>query len=477
MHISCSNQECCGTVTINEEQLAYCGMSFVAFPLLCAALGQGSNWSDLLRNYNDTREWAGELLKAKLYIKKSNPSGSIFYCDTCNKSISQKYIFKQIEKNISGSLNVDLYQFKKVVEQVLSDEGDLIENSINSLLEHIQYPHQHQEFLEPTTIKHRNSYSYSKPHDKSQSSVKLILKATVILAFILISTFLTNNIIIQGWLSDNGCEPIPNKIKCIGDIAFVKISGGDVKLLPYKWEHKRTVPPTFSTTKVKEYYISKAEITVGQYRKCVNAGDCYASSAFSPGGCNWADWWKWWAHEDHPMNCVTWGDANNFAKWIGGSLPTEAQWKKALSTNQKFPWGNDVPSCKYTVMAKKYEVGDELLLGYFQNLDNVLIDYYDGSDKRIGGCGKAGTWRGCSKDLDVTNGKVCDMYGNVSEWILDKKKNDGYSFSASDKAEKRGVCGEHFNSHSNKSLFKSSCFGYTYYKESTTLGFRVVILP
>ncbi|NGZ27470.1 MAG: SUMF1/EgtB/PvdO family nonheme iron enzyme [Magnetococcales bacterium] len=47
---------------------------------------------------------------------------------------------------------------------------------------------------------------------------------------------------------------------------------------------------------------------------------------------------------DLPVVDVSWFDAMTYAEWIGGSLPTEAQWEYAAKGGQIFPlypWGND----------------------------------------------------------------------------------------------------------------------------------------
>ena len=206
--------------------------------------------------------------------------------------------------------------------------------------------------------------------------------------------------------------------------------------------------------KVQEFYMSKSEVTVKQYRACVKAGVC--SKPDTAEGCNWTSIFK----ENHPVNCVDWMQARKFAQWVNGKLPTKTQWEyaaKSAGKNWKYPWGNMKASCDYTVMWDK--------------------EMNEGS-----GCNTFSTWQVCGKVSGNTKQGLCDMSGNVAEWL-----RDGYSFrksktigqvchiSACEKNKHRlhMVCGGSMLSFADQ-LHTTSCVFYDLSMRSLRIGFRVL---
>jgi formylglycine-generating enzyme required for sulfatase activity len=104
--------------------------------------------------------------------------------------------------------------------------------------------------------------------------------------------------------------------------------------------------PAHAVTLTQGFCISKTELSVGQYRDCVTAGQCPAAADLT---CT-NDRATWTptpaAHEKLPMSCLFWSEAQAACTHLGGRLPTEAEWEKAARGRDRrpFPWGRVSPS-------------------------------------------------------------------------------------------------------------------------------------
>ena len=133
----------------------------------------------------------------------------------------------------------------------------------------------------------------------------------------------------------------------------------------------------------------------------------------------WGDWWRFvpgahwrlpdganpYAGPDHPVVHIAHADAEAYAAWSGGRLPTEAEWEYAAwggRSGSEYAWGNEfAPNGVH--MANTWQ-------GEFP-WDNAAADGWTGTSP--------------SGSYPANGFGLVDMVGNVWEWTADPWREPG----------------------------------------------------
>lgn len=164
------------------------------------------------------------------------------------------------------------------------------------------------------------------------------------------------------------------------------------------------------------FFIQDNEVTVRDFFVCVNAVNfsgvqCHMEHILADAdteGCRFPVTSRDILTEvaDHPINCVDYHGALEFCAWIGGRLPTEAEWEKAArggcelreppecedgSDAPTFPWGDTEPGSGHacweqteTCTVRQHEAGTSVY-GLYDMAGNVSEWVYDGLNDTVYG--------------------------------------------------------------------------------------------
>ncbi len=114
-----------------------------------------------------------------------------------------------------------------------------------------------------------------------------------------------------------------------------------------------------------------------------------------------------------PAVCVTWYDAMAYAAWLGGSLPTEAQWERTArgTEGRTYPWGEAEPTCELAFYS------DCVPADTAEGLRGLAADLRARISDRLGLSRPSGAQPVMSRPAGATPEGVYDLSGNAWEWV------------------------------------------------------------
>jgi formylglycine-generating enzyme required for sulfatase activity len=210
------------------------------------------------------------------------------------------------------------------------------------------------------------------------------------------------------------------------------------------------------TVSLDGFWIDKHEVTNAQFAAFLNE-----KGNQEEGGVTWLDiedddclieksgeeFRSKSGYADHPVVKVSWYGAKAYAEWVGGRLPSEAEWEYAArgAEGSVYPWGDDEPTCDLAQYSGCSE--DTVPVGSFP----------DGA-----------SWCG-----------ALDMAGNVWEWTRSLYRD--YPYDSDDGREdleaggSRVLRGGAFYSFTRNVRCAVRNLGYSPSVRGRDFGFRVVV--
>jgi formylglycine-generating enzyme required for sulfatase activity len=175
----------------------------------------------------------------------------------------------------------------------------------------------------------------------------------------------------------------------LDEMTYVYVPPGEFSMgcVPEDAECRPDESPRRSIRIAKGFWYSRTEVTARSYQRFVRANGKAMPGVTSTN--------KDWVQTLNPITRVSWQDADEYCKWVGGRLPTEAEWEYAARGGKAgliYPWGNTLTHDHAN------------FFGYDKK--KTLRDRFDGISAPSG-------------SFDRNGFQIYDAAGNVREWVAD----------------------------------------------------------
>lgn len=174
-------------------------------------------------------------------------------------------------------------------------------------------------------------------------------------------------------------QPIDTKTSMMDGMLQLYVPEGEF-LMGTNEEHTSANSPRHMVY-LDGYWMDQIEVTNAMYLNCMEANGCTRPASDNIQYDNWV-------YRDHPITYVTWFQADEYCRWAGRRLPTEAEWEKAArgTDGRRYPWGNTRPNARLSNFADA-------------NIHEAVSAY--------------------RYPLGASPYGVLNMSGNVREWVMD----------------------------------------------------------
>jgi formylglycine-generating enzyme required for sulfatase activity len=178
----------------------------------------------------------------------------------------------------------------------------------------------------------------------------------------------------------------------------------------------QTLPPSPErVVRVSTFAIDRDELSVARYRAALERGFLAPAAVLETTGsigtardttCTYGPLSQ--GREEYALTCIPWTTARALCMFLGGDLPTEAQWEYAATAASRtgktqFPWGDEPPDCERAVYGRL-----------------TLAALPGGCEKGYGSGPRPIAIGGVPvAPRDVSAAGVRGMGGGVSEWVRD----------------------------------------------------------